>query len=179
MGTMTSHMTSLFIVYSTIYSGADQWKHQSSASLAIVREIHRWPLNSPHNWPVMRKMFPCDDVIMRLTTGHYCPLPTWQIPRFSLTLPRPPCRHVFRATTKSITTWLTHFPGTKFRMRQIQQRDHERKYLEYLNMPSDTFVRDINTFGAGAQWIVRYIFGAKHLQPTMSMLSYCRLDLKA
>ena len=41
--------------------GADQRKHQSSASLAFVR----WPVNSPHKGPVTRKMFPFDDVIMR------------------------------------------------------------------------------------------------------------------
>ena len=39
-------------------------KHQSSASLAFVRGIHRGPVNSPHKWPVTRKMFPFDDVIM-------------------------------------------------------------------------------------------------------------------
>ena len=38
--------------------------HQSSASLAFVRGIHRSPVNSPHNWPVTRKMFPFHDVIM-------------------------------------------------------------------------------------------------------------------
>ena len=64
MTTMASQITSLTIVYSTVYSGADQRKHQSSASLAIVRGIHRWPVNSPHKWPVTRKMFPFDDVIM-------------------------------------------------------------------------------------------------------------------
>ena len=41
-----------------------QRKHQSSASLAFVRWIHRWPVNSPHKGPVTRKMFPFDDVIM-------------------------------------------------------------------------------------------------------------------
>ena len=64
MGAMASQITSLAIVYSTIYSGADQRKHQSSASLAFVRGIHRWPVNSPHKGPVARKMFPSDDVIM-------------------------------------------------------------------------------------------------------------------
>ena len=64
MTTMTSQITSLTIVYSTIYSGADQSKHQSSASLAFVWGIHREPVNSPHKWPVTRKMFPFDDVIM-------------------------------------------------------------------------------------------------------------------
>ena len=61
---MASRITSLTIVYSTFYSGADQREHQSSASSAFVLGIHRWPVNSPHKWPVTRKMFPFDDVIM-------------------------------------------------------------------------------------------------------------------
>ena len=67
MGTTASQITSLTSVYSTIYSDADQRKHQSSASLAFVRGIHRGPVNSQHKWPVTRKakMFPFDDVIMR------------------------------------------------------------------------------------------------------------------
>ena len=64
MGRMASQITSLTIAYSTVYSSADQRKHQSSASLAFVRGIHRWPVNSPHKWTVTRKMFPFDDVIM-------------------------------------------------------------------------------------------------------------------
>ena len=47
-----------------VYSDADQRKHQSSASLAFVLGIHRGPMNSPHKWPVARKIFPFDDVIM-------------------------------------------------------------------------------------------------------------------
>ena len=65
MGSMASQLTSLTIVYSTVYSAADQRKHQSSASLAFVRGIHRGTLNSPHKWPATRKMFPFDDVIMK------------------------------------------------------------------------------------------------------------------
>ena len=64
MGPIASQITSPTIVYSTVYSDADQRKHQSSASLAFVRGIHRGPVNSPHKWPVTRKMFPFDDVIM-------------------------------------------------------------------------------------------------------------------
>ena len=64
MGTMASQITSLMIVYSSVYSDADQRKHQSSASLAFVWGIHRGPVNSPHKWPVTRKMFPFNDVIM-------------------------------------------------------------------------------------------------------------------
>ena len=64
MNVMASQLTSLTIVYSTVYLGADQRIHQRSASLAFVQGIHRWPVNSPHKGPVMRKMFPFDDVIM-------------------------------------------------------------------------------------------------------------------
>ena len=55
---------------SFIYSNADQRKHQSSASLAFVRGIHRGPVNSLHKWPVTRKMFPFDDVIMATKWYH-------------------------------------------------------------------------------------------------------------
>ena len=68
---MASPITSLTIVYSTFYSGVDRRKHQSSASLAFVRGIHRWPVNSPHKWPVTRKMFLFDDVIMSCTCFFY------------------------------------------------------------------------------------------------------------
>ena len=64
MGTMASQITSLTIVYSTVYCGADQRKHKSSASLAFVMGIHRWPVNTPYKGQVTRKMFPFDDVII-------------------------------------------------------------------------------------------------------------------
>ena len=64
IGAMASLITSLTIVYSTVYLCADQRKQQSSASLAFVWGIHRWPVNFPHKWPVTRKMFPFDYVIM-------------------------------------------------------------------------------------------------------------------
>ena len=54
----------LTIVCSTVYWGADERKHQSSALLASVQGIHRWPMISPHKWPVTRKMYPFNDVIM-------------------------------------------------------------------------------------------------------------------
>ena len=61
---VASQITSLTIVYPTLYQDADQSKYQSSASLAFVWGIHRGPVNSPHKWPVTRKMLPFDDVIM-------------------------------------------------------------------------------------------------------------------
>ena len=70
MGAIASQITSLTIVYSIVYSDADQRKHQSSASLAFVRGIHRGPVNSPHKWPVTRIMFPFDNVIMSTHSFH-------------------------------------------------------------------------------------------------------------
>ena len=56
VGVMVSEITNLTFVYSTVYSGTDQRKHQSSASLAFVQGIYRWPM--------MQKMFPFHYVIM-------------------------------------------------------------------------------------------------------------------
>ena len=64
IGAMASQIIGVSIVFSTVCSGADQRKLQSSASLAFVRGIHRWPVNSPHKGLITRKMFPFDDVMM-------------------------------------------------------------------------------------------------------------------
>ena len=57
MGAIASQITSLTIVYSTVYSDADQRKHQSHVSLACVRGIHRGPVNSPHQGQWRGKCF--------------------------------------------------------------------------------------------------------------------------
>ena len=49
MGAMAPQITSLTVVYSTVYSSPDKKKHQSSASLAFVWVIHWWPVNSPYS----------------------------------------------------------------------------------------------------------------------------------
>ena len=64
MSEMASQITSLTIVYPSVYLGADQRKHQSSPWLAFVRGIHKWPVNSLHKGPVPWKMLPFDDIIM-------------------------------------------------------------------------------------------------------------------
>ena len=66
MSEIASQITGVSIVYSTICSGVDQGKHESSASLAFVRGIHQWTVNSPHKGPGTQKMFPFDDVIMSI-----------------------------------------------------------------------------------------------------------------
>ena len=64
MNMMASQITGVFDCLLNHWFGADQRKHQSSASLAFVMGIHRWPVNSPNKGPVTRKMFPFDDAIM-------------------------------------------------------------------------------------------------------------------
>ena len=71
MGGMASQITSLTIVYSTVYSGSDQRKHQSSASLAFGWGIHRWT----------QKMFPFDDAILwegvqKIKQAHHTSVPS-------------------------------------------------------------------------------------------------------
>ena len=60
MTTMAHQIAGVSIVYSTVCLGADQSKYQSSAPLAFVCGIHRWPVNSPHKRPVTRKIFQFD-----------------------------------------------------------------------------------------------------------------------
>ena len=64
MNAVASQITSLAIVYSTVFSCAYKKKNKNSAPLAFVGGIHRWPVNSPHKGPVTRKMFPFDDVVV-------------------------------------------------------------------------------------------------------------------
>ena len=47
MSAMASQITGISTVYTTVCLGADKRKHQSSVSLAFVRGIHRWPVDSP------------------------------------------------------------------------------------------------------------------------------------
>ena len=68
MTTMVSQIINLTIVYSTVYSGTDERKHQNSASLTFVRGIHRVPVNSPNKRPATQKMFQFYDVIMSTWT---------------------------------------------------------------------------------------------------------------
>ena len=91
MSTMASQSTSLTIVHITVYLVADQRKHQSTASLAFVRGIHQWLMNSPHKGPVTRKMFPLDDVIMEhacsqvsLQTNHFAWYFIYQVQLFQM-----------------------------------------------------------------------------------------------
>ena len=70
MGAIASQITSLTIGYLTVYSGADHRKHQSPASLAFVLGIHRWPVNSLHNWPATEN-------ISIWWRHHDQPLPWW------------------------------------------------------------------------------------------------------
>ena len=68
MSAMMFQINGISIACSVICSDADQRKHQSFASLAVVRGIHQWPVDSPHKGPATQKMFPFHDVI--ITKSH-------------------------------------------------------------------------------------------------------------
>ena len=90
MSSMMSQITSRTIVYSIVYSGADQRKHQSSASLAFVRGNHRWPVISPHKRPATWKKFPFDDVIMIFFKPLQVAIKFHSIPSANIPLHRKP-----------------------------------------------------------------------------------------
>ena len=66
MSVLVSQITSVSAVYSTFFQASIKKKKKSSASLAFVRGIHRWPVNSPHKGPVTWKMFHKHWLIMPL-----------------------------------------------------------------------------------------------------------------
>ena len=105
MDAIASQITSLTIVYLIVYSCGDQRKHQNSTSLAFVRGIHRWPVNSPHKWPVTRKMFPLDDVIMECDYDDlpiYAPVEAYN--RMWLSPPFDVCQRCY--LSPNVTMWL-------------------------------------------------------------------------
>ena len=85
MGTVESQITSLTVVYSTVYSDADQRK----------------PVNSPHRWPVTREMFPFDDVIMWSKITDTKAITAVHVHQPQLTTQYPACLtvHLFQVTT--------------------------------------------------------------------------------
>ena len=72
MSTMASQITSLTIDYPNVYPRHRSKKTLKVSVLAFVRGFHRWPVKSPHKGPVMRKMFPFDDVIMSYQKKWQC-----------------------------------------------------------------------------------------------------------
>ena len=64
LSAVASQITNVSIVCSTVGSDADKRKHQSFASLAFVRGIYRWTVNSLHKRPVTRNFCQFSDVIM-------------------------------------------------------------------------------------------------------------------
>ena len=77
---MASEITGISTAWSAICSGANQRKHQNPVSLAFVRGIRRWPMNSLHKRPVTHKMFPFDDVIMSKHIAPVLQMPDYAVP---------------------------------------------------------------------------------------------------
>ena len=143
MGAIASLITSLTIVYSTVYSGADQRKYESSASLAFVRGIHRGPVNSPHKWPVTQKRFPFDDVIMTQLT---------------ITTPRcPPWVQLAQVPGKS---------GYEWRMHTIREGNNQPSRRNWEQSPQPIAGKDPQ-----APWLKRVM--DKYIKSTYNSTSRC------
>ena len=105
MGAMASQISASPLFTQSFIQGQIKKKYQSSASLAFVRGIHRWPVNSPHIWPVTRQMFPFDDVIMShlyhgwQLEGRFL---YWNVPLCSYQCTRHPTTGSMLATTRMI-----------------------------------------------------------------------------
>ena len=155
MGAIASQITSLSIVYSIVYSDADQRKHQSSASLAFVRGIQRGPVNSQHKWPVTRKMFPFHDVIMQFREWPCLMVLVITKPSSNLSKLRP-CQHV----------WL-----------KIQRvsRQSEMLYPTYIMFWKRPYFSrfSVLTYGANGLWESLHI-NVKLNEPTSHFVKKCQ-----
>ena len=106
MSAKASQITGVSIVCWTVCSGADQRKHQSFASLAFMRGIHRWPVGSPHKRPVTRNIFPFDDhrhhdlCLLRFRRARLPADVLWS-PEISYLYDHPQYEH----STNSVTPW--------------------------------------------------------------------------
>ena len=92
MSAMSSQVTGVTSVYSTVCSGANQRKHQSSASLAFARGFPWKAVHSPHKGLVTRKMLSFDDVIMIIQM--VCRIVF--ISRFTLIIQRYSWRYIYK-----------------------------------------------------------------------------------
>ena len=110
MNAMVSQITGVSTACSADCSGADQRKRQSSASLAFVMGIHRWPVDSPHKRPVTRKLLPLDDAVH--TTNHK------QLKGIKSLLP----------TTARFNLTKIHYSLMPLQQRQIHQTQPRRRW---------------------------------------------------
>ena len=83
--TMTSHEHNVVLnhqqfecLFNSLW-GPTSKKHQCPHYWPFVKEIHWWPVDSPHERPVTREKRPFDDVIMHPNkiTGHRCGAEKW------------------------------------------------------------------------------------------------------
>ena len=137
MSAMASQMTSITIVYSIVYSDADQRKHQSPASLVFVLGIQRGRVNSPHKWPVTRKMSPFDDVIMAVPLDwvQFC-LSKW-----------PPLDHGFRVIKGTRLNCL-------FTMKIAVNTNHKKFFSSSFFFHEEGFQLPLSCQCRGTIWIV-------------------------
>ena len=130
---MASQMTSLTIVYSTVYSGADQRKHQSSTS-PLCREFtgDQWQIASN------AEKLPFDDVIM-----NYCQISQGQI-RLGVSY-----THIH---IKPKLAHMCHITARK----HILYRFFKKLYAIWLSFGSGRTDRKVNVMSMPQNWKLNY-----------------------
>ena len=96
-----------------------------------MREIHRWPVNSPHKWPVTRKMFPFDDVIIEALRVFVS------------------SRHIAFPGNK---TWVLEFLWRKFRLLWFHPKYHSIFNIQVVWMDLDKEYIKAGVNGASFVW---------------------------
>ena len=146
MSAMASQITGVLIVYSTVCSGADQRKHQSSASVAFVRGIIRSPVNSPLKGPVTRKMFLFDDVFMKIGNKFVGLILMLKSPNLKIT---PGMPKMSQSNFVSLSgylmscnaPWLSNMCGLSTKI--VFQRSFKISKTYLLSYPRDKFVKTV------------------------------------
>ena len=120
MGAIGSQITSLTIVYSTVYSSVDQRKHQSSASLAFVRGIHRSPASNAENVSIWWRHheFPKCQLIPWMTRVNTARTESRQTPEREL------CVHFVGCIVASYKDGCQYLPSTIRRHVEINYKWH-------------------------------------------------------
>ena len=180
MSAIASQITGVSIVYSTVCSGADQRKQQSSASLAFVRGIHQWPVNSPHKGPVTRKMFPFDDVIMDFEIVFTEQTTLFKTADKILRNPKahPALGTLFLPCTAVPKSWLS-YPGQfahirNFSKSYVKQYDNGTWALWSVVISICILNQKISeSLGTHIHWSLQCVGGFPHKRPVMRKVCPC------
>ena len=126
MSAMESQITSLTIVHPTVYS---RRRSKNTSKLRVTGLCDWWPVNTPHKGPVTRKMFPFDDVIVRIhkavgnratyTDSYFITVTSIKLNRLVFQVIRPYTCSGSSSLLRHFIAWLTNMSHTRSPCRVI------------------------------------------------------------